>query len=752
MENMEQWSRRGLILTLLCVPFLLYGAMQMRVGESDVHEWLPSGLKEKEQYESFQAKFGSDHFLIVSWPECRLDDKRLGRLTEALRRDPNGYVKGVQSSPEVLERLMRSPIGLTEGTAKGRLRGVLLGENGTAGVVVEISHAGVAHQRETMEWILGEADGVEGLGRESLRMAGTMYEAYAIDQAAARSLRRLVIPSSIMGVVLAWFCLRSIRGALTVLILAGLGQLSAIAMVSLTGGVFSAVLIVLPTLIFMLTLSNAVHLMNYYRDVLVWHSDHWGCRALRLGWKPTLFASLTTSLGMASLGLSQLEPVHAFGVYSAGALTVATLMLLVIFPAVADGLGAKFQRDVERDGEVVGGGLQVDDAPGVSASWAKRYAGWMERRALPVSLVGVSILLVSFWGLGWLQSSNRFVEMFPAESPTVRDLRFLEANLGPVSSIEVLLEFPKGSGVDVFDQLLVVDRVTAGLRSSDMEGGVMSAVTYLPLLPKTGSLRDVAKRSVMREALPEHMSSLAEGGWMHDGEEERVWRVMAKVSAIGDDDAGELRERVRMVVEESLAGMDDGARPRLGFTGLAPVVLATQQMMVKDLGMSFTAAFFMITPVMMLIARSVWAGVLIMIPNVLPETLVFGSMAWMGYRLDIAGLLTASVAMGIAVNDTLHFVHWYSKRLMAGDGRSAAIAHTMTHCSKAMVHTMLISCCSMVPFLFADFIPTQRFACLMIAMIGSSILGDLVLLPALLMGPLGRWYVVRRVSVGERQS
>ncbi len=127
-----------------------------------------------------------------------------------------------------------------------------------------------------------------------------------------------------------------------------------------------------------------------------------------------------------------------------------------------------------------------------------------------------------------------------------------------------------------------------------------------------------------------------------------------------------------------------------------------------------------------------------MIPNVLPETIVFGSMAWLGLTLDIAGLLTASVAMGIAVNDTLHFVNWYSNRLRAGDSRSQAVAHTMSHCAVAMI----IRCSSVAahddPVLVCRFrsnpkirLPNDRHD-------RSSILGDLVLLPALLLGPLGR--------------
>ena len=86
----------------------------------------------------------------------------------------------------------------------------------------------------------------------------------------------------------------------------------------------------------MLTLSGAVHLMNYYRDISAFYQDHRGSRAMLLGFKPTLFSSITTSLGMASLATSQLSPIREFGLYSAISLSFATLFLLLGFPFISD--------------------------------------------------------------------------------------------------------------------------------------------------------------------------------------------------------------------------------------------------------------------------------------------------------------------------------------------------------------------------------------------------------------------------------
>lgn len=598
------------------------------------------------------------------------------------------------------------------------------------------------------------ADSVSDLGRGSLRMAGTVYEAYAVDYAAEQSLKLLVLPSCLIGVGLAWICLRSIRAAIAVLIIAGFGQLLAVSVVYYTGGQFSAVLIVLPTLVFMLTLSGAVHLMNYYRDVSQWHGDHLGSRAMILGFKPSLLSSVTTSLGMASLAVSQLAPVREFGLYSAASLSLATIFLLLGFPAISDWwcrtIYTKSSRVTEEYGTEEDSETPTDDVvshPVHILPLAASYVRWMSRNAIWVASVGLLLMAFSFYGLTYLKSSTKFEDMFPRNSPTVRDMSFIEEHIGPIASIEVLMRFPSDSTLDVLERTQWVNRISQSIKKLPDVGAVMSAISYIPKLPETGSIRDVTKRSVMRAKLKDAIPTLVNQGLVAEGPGGQVWRITAKVSALSDDDYGALTSHVSQAVKAVVAASESPVPFEADFTGLSPVMHETQMMLLKDFGASFTTAFLLITPVMMLIARGFWAGLLIMIPNVLPETLVFGGMAWLGFQLDIAGLLTASVAMGIAVNDTLHFMNWYVRRLSLGDSQIDAIGDTMTSCAVAMFHTMLISCCSMLPFLFAEFIPTRQFACLMIAMLGSSILGDLVLLPALLLSPLGRCFIPKIVAV-----
>ncbi len=768
LQKLNRWSGWAVLVSACLLPLVIYTALQMRIGAADVHAWLPEGRAVRQRYEEFVRTFGSDQYLVASWEGCRLEDPRLPAFAAALDQldqqqagsKTTPWIESIQTSQDLVKQLTDPPLELSQDVAMTRLKSSVVGSDGTAAAFVRFAPAGIFRHKEAIELVRKAADQVPGLGSKSLKMVGSVYEAYAVDVAAEESLKRLVLPSSLLGIGLAWICLSSLRAVVPVLIIAGVGQLLAVAIVTAFGSEFSAVLIVLPTLVFMLTLSAAVHFMNYYSDVARGSRQLLGARAIFLGLKPSVLATLTTALGMIALATSQLSPVRDFGFYSATSLCAASAFLLLTFPRLSDwfcrGRFVKPQSSESNEPE----NWTESHVDGPVASWATTYAGFMSRYAWQVSVAGLTLLLFSFYGLMYLKSSTRFNDMFPVGSPTVKDMAWIESHLGPIASVEVLLKFPDQDEADEYDEVVWVDRVVNQLRKEPEIGGVLAGTTFLPKLPARNRLRDVARRGVYRSALPKIMPNLEKQGLVAKTPAGRVWRVTAKVSALSQLDYGQLTAKVRSSVE-SLLKADSGEGeatdkdatnqakskviPQAEYTGFSPMMHDTQTALLTDLGSSFTTAFLLITPVMMLIARGVRTGLLIMFPNVLPETVVFGSMAWLGYSLDIAGLLTASVAMGIAVNDTLHFVNWYSWRLSLGDTREQAVAHTFSNCARAMIHTMLISCCSMLPFMFAQFNPTRQFAMLMIAMMSTSILGDLVLLPALLLSPLGKWNV-RRVG------
>jgi len=227
-----------------------------------------------------------------------------------------------------------------------------------------------------------------------------------------------------------------------------------------------------------------------------------------------------------------------------------------------------------------------------------------------------------------------------------------------------------------------------------------------------------------------------------DAHGEELWRVSARVAALGDVDYGlfvdDLREKVEPVLavyrEAGYEGVD------ATYTGVVPLVYKTQHELMRGLFSSLTYAFILIALVMMIVLKSPSAGLLAMVPNLFPVVVIFGIMGWTGILVDIGSMMTASVALGVAVDDTIHYLTWYRHGLDAGLDRKAAAMQAYERCATAMTQTTLIAGLGLAAFCFSSFTPTQRFGTLMLTILVAALVGDLIFLPALLTGPLGRLF------------
>lgn len=188
------------------------------------------------------------------------------------------------------------------------------------------------------------------------------------------------------------------------------------------------------------------------------------------------------------------------------------------------------------------------------------------------------------------------------------------------------------------------------------------------------------------------------------------------------------------------------------YTGIVPIVYKAQRALLYSLVESLVMSFLMISVTMMVLLRN-WrtrvrpgnllsfrAGILSMIPNVFPVIMIFGAMGFLRIKVDIGSMMTASVALGIAVDDTIHFLTWYRHSLAEGKSRLDSIRTAYSLCASAMTQTTLIAGFGLSVFALSTFQPTQRFGVLMLALLAIALIGDLIVLPALLASPLGRYF------------
>jgi hypothetical protein len=734
---------RTLLLAGTLLPVLLLAARGLDMDSGRVTDWLPQGRPARTVYDRFVAQFGVDDYVLLSWPGCILDDPRVPRLAAALRQTPANsstrLIEDVTTGPELLERLTTHPIALPYAEALARIRGLFVGPDHQT-TCLSIRTGGTAADRQrAFEHICQTAQETCGLDRGDLRVGGSTFEAVALNEASRRTLLRYAVPSGIVSLIVALLFQANPRLTGAVFLTAAFCQLLALAVLGVTLGRMNVLLILMPTLVYVLTMSGAVHLANYCLDSSRFGGWRDGVRrGMAIGRFPVLVTTGTTVLGVLSLCSSQIAPVREFGGYSALSLTLSLWGQFVLLPALLTA-GTGRRRDLEAGiGEtrwtrtIRSAGMQV----------AQRIA----RRPVLTTVLTLLVVGAGACGLVRLRASVDFDRMFPERSEVIRNFTWLEDSLGPLAPIEVLISVPRDSELSLWECLQLIDQIEQSLKSLPLVDGTLSAATYLPRLPSGSRLQDLIQRRLWIDRLDRRRPEFLRDHLLAEDAALETWRITLRVPARGVFEYRSLARSAEEAARAVIAANHPGGRPEVVVTstGMLTVAEETNDQLFADLRFSFVTAFLLITPLMMLLLGGIIPGLMAMIPNVTPIMLVFGCMGWLGIPLEIGTILCASVALGIAVDDTVHFLTWFRVGIDDGLSRRDAVLLAYDRCAVAMLQTTMICVCGMLVFGLSDFLPAARFAVLLGAQLLVTLLGDLVLLPALLCAPLGRLFLSAR--------
>lgn len=202
-----------------------------------------------------------------------------------------------------------------------------------------------------------------------------------------------------------------------------------------------------------------------------------------------------------------------------------------------------------------------------------------------------------------------------------------------------------------------------------------------------------------------------------------------------------------LATRDSQLAPADGSGVGVVYTGAVPIVYKAQRELLNSLIQSTWWSFATITPLMMFVCRSLAAGAIVMIPNTLPVLVVFGGMGWLGVPVDIGSMMAASIALGVAVDDTIHFLAWFREDLVRLGDRGAAVEAAYARSATPTLQAALINGLGLSVFATSSFTPTQRFGWLMLAILVAGVVAELVMLPAILFSPLGKAFERRRLKV-----
>ncbi|MFM7035999.1 MAG: efflux RND transporter permease subunit [Planctomycetia bacterium] len=734
-------SAVSLILLLGASPWVIRWAIAiLGVDSTTPIEWVPASFPARQAYVRFTEEFESGDVVVASWPGCTLDTPAIDEfidsaIGEAAPRDATGrlWFDTVVSGKQAVERLTTPPLSLDRETAIERLRGVIVGPDGRRTcVVVGFTRAGLADRRRAVAWIRDTLLRMAAIPEEDIHLAGPVIDNLSVDAASQESLQVYGAPAAAIVFGLTWFALRSFRYALLVFLLSlGCVGLS-FASLQACGDRMNPVLIVMPLLVLTLGVSGGIHLVNYlvaeYRS-----GDPRGAawRAVRVGWIPCCLSAGTTAIGLASLVVSELEPIRVFGFHAA----IGVLGTLVVLFLVVPGIFATWP---------ISRRLGATDGFGIAVPWAE----WTNRRCGSIAAIAALGMLGMGLGVPGIRTSVGIDTLFTAESRVIRDYAWLEHEIGPLVPVEVVLRFAEGSETRAAERLDIVREVGEALENIEPVAGVSSAAIFFPDLPDASPLVTASRKAVIARKLESSLANLTDMRLVRQVDGGQLWRVTARTSALTGLDYGDLLREVRGVVEPVVRRHGGPGRGiAADFTGAMPLVNAIQTTLLRDLFSSFLSACCMITLVMMVVEGGVAAGLVAMVPNIFPMVLLFGALGWARAALDIGSVMTASVALGMAVDGTFHFLTFYRLalgRAVKGDAtatdRAAAIRNAFEHAAGALVQSSLVCGLGILAFAASSFAPTRRFAWMLSLLVTAALAGDLIVLPALLATRLGRWF------------
>lgn len=690
----------------------LFGFLRFQSNMGDVFQWLPDKTPDREEYNDFVRRFGVDDFLIVTWPQCTVADSRCDVFADALiENNKEGYferaVSGRQLIRELITRRRQSPKDII-----GRFRGIYFGHDGQSTcVMVMLTENGMNHRESSVAQVKRVAHDSIDVSPDELILAGHPQVGAYGDAIVRSSIQKYVGPSCILSTVIAWICLRNFGLTAIILAVSGLAAGLSIAIVMLSGAKWGGLSSVIPTLAYVLTVSGAMHLVNYSRTR---GQDRLLFRILRIGWKPCTLSALTTAAGMLSLCRSEFPAIREFGVYCACGVLVSLPCQLLLLPVCIDW-------------------LKPTHLPPVDENTKSRFLDTLLPRSRVTALIFLSGSALAGFGLIYLRSDLEVERNFSSKADVMRDIAWLENHLGPVEQTEIVVTFKKVNQ-DGFDHRLeVIREVENALKVSPDVANTLSVAAWLPGEPRGSSLRATAQRSAYRKMIQSSRTELATTPYMRiDGDTER-WRISIRFPFIGPANFKRIKSELPEIARSTIAKGFVNGEFSVEHTGVALLYNIAQDDLVADLYRNFAFAFAMICPLMMLVLQSIGRGLLAMIPNVCPAVIAYGLLGWLDYPIDIGMAMTACVALGIAVDDTTHFMlRFRDLESDSVNGAPPALRIAFHQCSRAMFHTTLITGLGLAAFLFAPLAAMARFAGLLIALITIALCCDLILLPSLL--------------------
>jgi predicted RND superfamily exporter protein len=649
------------LITALGLPRLVdleTGAPRLLLDPS-VSSMLPSDDDASRYYDRIRGLFGNDEQVVVAvssedvfTPErltalaridarlAELDGVRRVQSLAALLRvpDPEGGEPRlvIPEAPEALARLRTSTL------EDPLLAGTLVSRDGrTAAIVVDFDDLS---EQEIFDRSLDEA--VRKIAVEehpgTVWITGGPRVKAEMTRLLMRDLTRIVPVAVVLMALVGFLAFRTGRGVFVPLATIGASTIWLLAVIVETVGSLNQVTVAVPPILIVVGYAYTIHVLSSYYTSL--REGQQGREAVRHAIDhvslPVILTGITTSAGFASLATSPLGAIQQFGLFTALGVGLTTIASLTFAPALLALLPSPRGVPKEPVGE------RFDDI-------VARIARFDVQRRKGILWAGAGIAGLSLVGMTQIQLSTDLVKNFEPDAEVRRDFESVNEALAGANTFYVVLESVYRGSFDLPSNLRTLERMRAWLESRPEIGGTTSLLDHLEAADRAmgggeGSLIDRIEAGAPVEplfaAIPaDRLSTVVDPA-------HRIANILVRTSAIDSADV------VRLVddIEEHFDELPNNVIPAV--TGATVLMSRTVDQIALGQALSLVTAFGIILAILVLLFASFRVGFMAMIPNALPVLFYFGILGWTGITLNTTTGLVASLVLGIAVDDTIHYM------------------------------------------------------------------------------------------------
>ncbi len=511
------------------------------------------------------------------------------------------------------------------------------------------------------------------------------------------------------------------------------------------------------SLMLIITMSITIHLIVRFRELQQQHPDRdqrWLVNeTVRLMARPSIYMILTTMVGFSSLVFSDIRPVIDFGLMMTIGIGTALLLCYLLFPAFLKHLKP----------------VPVREGKDFTGALTGRFARLTEHRHVGILVVATVIALVAVVGISRLTVENRFIDYFQKDTEVYQGMVLIDRKLGGTIPLDIIIDAPAkpaassveddpfadpfaddGFGDDGFSDPFADQQVDdnpladAYWYTPQRLKQLVDIQHWLSEMPETGKVLSLATTYEVAEKInggeltyiqlmllssfipADLRAQMVKPYLSEDGNQVRLTvRIVDSNKALKRD---ELLQRISTQLAEKF-----GLEPeQVHLTGAMVLYNNLLQSLydsqIKTMGLVFLAIFAML----LFLLRSVSVALISMGPSVLSAGLVLGIMGWIGLPLDLMTITIAAITVGIAVDDTIHYVHRFREEFPVDRDYIAAMKRCHSSIGKAMYYTSITIIVGFSILTLSNFNPSVYFGLLTGLAMLMALLCNLTLLPALL--------------------